>query len=101
MKKSLKLPRKTSKAYREIFRQGHMNGYQHGLDTMQATADKLVVHNDVEVEKYRVEGLKLAGQAVESLARLGEAYARIIMYGSDQRYPKKNERSGFFILTPI
>ncbi|KKL72818.1 hypothetical protein LCGC14_2081140 [marine sediment metagenome] len=95
MKKPLKLPRKTSKAYREIFRQGHMNGYQRGLDTAQDTADKVVVKNDMEVEKYRVEGLKLAGQAVESLARLGEAYARIIMYGSDQRYPKKNERQGF------
>ena len=95
MKKPLKLPRKTSRVYHEIFRQGHMNGYQRGLDTAQNNADQVVVKNDVEVEKYRVEGLKLAGQAVESLARLGEAYARIIMYGSDQRYPKKNERQGF------
>ena len=95
MKKLLKLPRKTSRVYQEIFRLGHTTGYQRGLDIAQNTADKLVVQNDVEVEKYRVEGLKLAGQAVESLARLGEAYARIIMYGSDQRYPKKNERQGF------
>jgi len=95
MKKPLKLPRKTSRVYQEIIRRGHIRGYQSGLDVGKATADKLVVKNDVEVERYRVEGLKLAGQAVESLARLGEAYARIIMYGSDQRYPKKNERQGF------
>ena len=95
MKKPLKLPRKTSRVYQEIFRQGHVAGYQRGTYMSQDIADKVVVKNDVEVEKYRVEGLKLAGQAVESLARLGEAYARIIMYGSDQRYPKKNERQGF------
>jgi len=92
--KKLKLPSAHSKVYKEIFRLGHIEGYQRGVEITRHLTDKVIVKNDVEVERYRVEGLKLAGQAVQSLAVLGEAYARIIMYGSDQKYPKKNERQG-------
>ncbi|KKK88558.1 hypothetical protein LCGC14_2742000 [marine sediment metagenome] len=95
MYKKLKLPRQASKAYIEIFRRGHIAGYQLGLDTTKVTADKLVANNNMEVERYRVESLRLANISVESLAKLGEAYARIIMYGSDQRFAKKNEKQGY------
>ena len=93
--KKLKLPRKTSRVYREIFNCGHANGYRQGASATQATADKVVVQNDVELEKQKVQLLNMTGQSIQSLANLGEAYGRLIMYASNQRFPKKNERNGW------
>ncbi len=93
--RKLKLPRETSRVYREIFRRGHVNGYRRGTEMTQATADKVVVQNDVEAERQKVQLLSMAGQSIQSLANLGEAYGRLIMYASNQRFPKKNERQGY------
>ncbi len=85
MKKPLKLPRKTSRVYNEIFRRGYAAGYQCSTDTIKATADKVVVKNDVEMERFNIDRLKFVGQGIQSLTTLGEAYARIFMYGIKQR----------------
>ena len=90
-----KLIKQSSRIYKEIFRLGHIAGYKHGTEAVQATADKVVVQNDVELEKQKVQLLNMAGQSVQSLANLGEAYSRLIMYASNQRFPKKNERNGW------
>ena len=97
--KKLLLPRKSSKAYKTIYNQaqsvGYRAGYERGCEVTKTDINKRVVENDVEIERRKTETLKLAGQAIQSLSVLGEAFARVIMYGSDQGYPKKNERSGF------
>ena len=93
--KKLKLPPRNSKVYKLIHDRGHFAGYNHGLSTTQATADKVVVENDVELERQKVQLLNMAGQSIQSLANLGEAYGRLIMYASNQRFPKKNERNGW------
>ena len=93
--KKLKLPRRTSRIYKYIYASGVTAGYRQGTERTQQTTDKVIVQNDVELARQKAEVLRIAGQSIQSLANLGEAYARIIMYGSDQRYPKKNERQGY------
>ncbi|KKM26345.1 hypothetical protein LCGC14_1585780 [marine sediment metagenome] len=93
--KRLKLPKRNSKVYKLIYDRGHFAGYNHGVSATRATADKVVVQDDVEVERQKVQLLSMAGQSVQSLANLGEAYSRLIMYASNQRFPKKNERNGW------
>lgn len=95
--KKPKLLRKSTAAYRVIYQSGYWQGQQDAQTRVKADYEKQIsdMHAAVLDDTKKRTVLNLAGQSIQSLANLGEAYARIIMYGSDQRYAKLNEKKGW------
>ena len=93
--KRLKLPKRNSKVYKLIYDRGYFAGYNHGVSATKVKDTFADKQDDVELERQKVQLLNMAGQSVQSLANLGEAYSRLIMYASNQRFPKEDERKGW------